>query len=257
MPAPAARVCLSTFDKAEDLHISDLAEGGLEVHGHKGFRSVRATHGVVEGDWYFEATVLSRTQEQGAVRLGWSTRRADTEGPVGRDIHGFGLRDKGGEFVHRKHLQVYGEAFGPGDIIGCRLKLPQHALDDDVKRRLLHADALWAVENGAGSSEPKRRTTKDVVSEGDTKIAGAWTSFSKNGCEFGIPPSQWDAGGQAGCESEPEAIGDGILAGVYYPTASVFKGGGVRLNFGPEFAYGKPVESQGYCECVAGPEMRV
>lgn len=77
-------VRLSSVNKATDLDISKGYDGVLEVSGHKGFRSVRGTHGVCEEDWYFEVQILQLTTEDadGAARLRWSTRRSNFEGSV-------------------------------------------------------------------------------------------------------------------------------------------------------------------------------
>jgi hypothetical protein len=68
-------VRLSDNDRAAQLKVS---EDGLTVTGHKGYSSVRASHGVAHGAWYWEATVLPPDEKadaslpDGHVRLGWS-----------------------------------------------------------------------------------------------------------------------------------------------------------------------------------------
>lgn len=108
----------------------------------------RASHGVLEGSWYCEMT-FRRTQEASHVRcvrvcggrddrrpplfargvterppgcarrsLGWVTRHADLQGPVGMDEHGFGFRDISGCKVHRSNRTAYGEPFGASAVCG-------------------------------------------------------------------------------------------------------------------------------------------
>ena len=47
-------VTLSPYDRAPQLRLTDE---NLTVSGHKGYRLIRASHGVSAGSWYFEVTV--------------------------------------------------------------------------------------------------------------------------------------------------------------------------------------------------------
>jgi hypothetical protein len=55
-------VTLSPYDRAPQLRLSDE---NLSVSGHKGYRLVRATHGVETGAWYCEATIREDVPETG------------------------------------------------------------------------------------------------------------------------------------------------------------------------------------------------
>jgi hypothetical protein len=57
---PFEAVSLSHFDRAPQLRISKDA---LTVSGHKGYRLIRGTHGVSQGAWYCEATVMDDYQD--------------------------------------------------------------------------------------------------------------------------------------------------------------------------------------------------
>ena len=243
-------VRLSSVDKSVDLDVPRVRHGSVctpaQISGCKGFRSIRATHGVCEGDWYFEAEVMeARTgSEKRAVRVGWSTRRANVEGPVGRDVHGFGLRDRNGEFVHKARLEEYGEPFGAGDVIGCRIQLPA-TIDTDLKNSLLQADKEWleyVVEGYAKQRSgilPVSPPQEELVMLRDTAVY-----FLTNGLELGLPTPLWNVDA---IEGEPW---HGINAGVYYPTVSVYDGGRVTVNFGPDFKHEIPKGSRPFCECV-------
>ena len=58
----------------------------------------RATHGVHSGTWYYEARV-DALGPTGAVRLGWATRRAEVQAPVGTDDQGYAYRSSEGSKV--------------------------------------------------------------------------------------------------------------------------------------------------------------
>jgi SPRY domain len=239
---PPGPVRLSSTDKAADLPLSEGADGHPEVRGYKGFRSARATHGVCEGDWYFEVTVLpvSPAGADGAVRAGWTTRRSDVEGPVGHDGAGYGIRDRSGQFVFRSKLESYGKPYGVGDVMGCRIRLPPR-VDAAVKAKMAAADAAWLECRFVRFLQ-----NKPPPDSGET-LAGAFVEFSKNGQPFGMPEYFWE-------DRLPGApTSRGMPAAVYFPTVSLFKGGCARVNFGPEFAHPLPSGSRPYAECAPPP----
>lgn len=65
---------------------------------------IRATHGVHSGYYYYEALILNRNEEEKLnidspsphFRVGWASRQAELEGPVGYDKFSFAFRDVGG-----------------------------------------------------------------------------------------------------------------------------------------------------------------
>jgi hypothetical protein len=57
---PYEAVALSPFDRAPQLRLS---KDGLTVAGHKGYRLIRGTHGISQGAWYCEATVMEDLQD--------------------------------------------------------------------------------------------------------------------------------------------------------------------------------------------------
>lgn len=95
-----SRVQLSRTFKAPQLQLSDDC---LTVTGHRGFRTVRASHGAHSGAWYCEATV-THLGATGHVRLGWCTRKAELNAPVGFDEFGFCYRDLEGSKVTIRQL---------------------------------------------------------------------------------------------------------------------------------------------------------
>jgi len=59
---PHSAVTLSLFDRAPQLR---LTKDALTASGHKGYRLIRGTHGVSQGAWYCEATVLEDYVDEG------------------------------------------------------------------------------------------------------------------------------------------------------------------------------------------------
>ena len=57
---PFEAVTLSPFDRAPQLR---LTKDALTVSGYKGYRLIRGTHGVCQGAWYCEATVMDDFQD--------------------------------------------------------------------------------------------------------------------------------------------------------------------------------------------------
>jgi Set1/Ash2 histone methyltransferase complex subunit ASH2 len=206
-----ATVRLSIKDKASGL---DLSADRAAVTGWKGFRSVRATHGFHEGTHYCELTV-EHLGETGHCRLGWSTKQAEINAPVGYDQHGFGYRDLEGSKVHKASRQEYGEPFGQGDVLGLFLHLPEGGR---------------ALESRPGSELGRYKGSLYQLMPQQTDpqpLQGSVVAFTRNGVLQG--PAFKD-----------------VLEGTYYPTASLFTahkqkdGAKVSFNFGPDFKYPPP-----------------
>lgn len=171
-------VRLSEFDKARRVKfVGPPLENTVE--GFKGYRSVRATTGVCEGDWYFEAKVVSSSGD-GAVRLGWSMRRSEIETPVGYDQYGFGIRDLTGEFIHKARRIPYGKAFGKGDVIGCRIVLP--SLTESEKRANFVSYRRWLEYKYLRFSQGPHPPTSGV-----NIVNRAYIEFFRNGESMGVP----------------------------------------------------------------------
>jgi len=75
---------------------------------------IRANVGVLKGCHYFEVLV----EDEGACRVGWSTRAARLE--LGSDSYGFGYGFTGKK-SNTRQFNDYGVPFGKGDYIGCYL----------------------------------------------------------------------------------------------------------------------------------------
>ena len=74
-------VQLSRTARAPQITLREDSRGAaLTAVGYKGYRMVRATHGVASGAWYYEVKVLeSQNGEDGHTRIGWSTEAGDVQ----------------------------------------------------------------------------------------------------------------------------------------------------------------------------------
>ena len=194
----AHTVALSRAAKAAQI---SLREDLRTAVGYKGYRMVRATHGVHAGAWYFEVKVCApQGGEDGHCRLGWCTESADVNTPVGYDTNSYAYRDIGGTKFHESIGAEYGEAYGPGDVVGCLLVMGDPPATVRMRQRINLKGVEYLVEE-----------ERDRVSSHGSSI-----TFYKNGVSQGA------------------AFTD-VWAEVYYPAASLFKAATVTFNFGPDF----------------------
>lgn len=236
---PDGPVLLSDKDKAQGIAFEGERKENT-VRGYKGYRTIRATHGAVSGSWYFEVTVLPYKGD-GAVRLGWSTRRADIETPVGFDSQGFGIRDRTGEFIHKARLKPYGEAFNINDTVGCHIYLPQ--LTNAQRERVAAADQRWLEYRFLNASQGKR------PDDAGFNVDKAYVQFSKNGKCLGTPRYFFKSQ-----ESKDRGTPDvGMRAGKYYPSISLYGTALVTVNFGPTFQYERPKGSRPFADIAPPP----
>ena len=123
--------CMPTCHQAPQISLKDDL---LTATGYKGYRMVRATHGVSSGSWYFEIKVNTPLNgEDGHTRLGWCTEMGELQAPVGYDQNSYAYRDRvalpsggmaaTGSRFHESTGAEYGGPYGPGDVIGCWLKM--------------------------------------------------------------------------------------------------------------------------------------
>ena len=85
-------VQLSRAAKAAQITLKDDM---LTAVGYRGYRTVRATHGVASGSWYYEIKVNTpHNGEDGHTRLGWCTEMGELQAPVGYDHNSYAYRDR-------------------------------------------------------------------------------------------------------------------------------------------------------------------
>ena len=281
---PFKPVRISTFDKSKSLKFVNGDSNTLL--GYKGYRMARATAGVMEGDWYFEATIIQLRNpsdtEDGAARFGWSQRRSDVETPVGFDAYGFGIRDRTGEFIHAARLKPYGERFSVGHVIGCRISLP--GLNEEQRARVKEADRAWLTHRFIGMLQGQAPSDSgiDIIKDG-------MVQFYKNGVPMGtpsffedgkraallaaseptetrdVPGGSQQRRGKANAKERTDSNGKDkpldtpkpstapkreMKAGIYYPSIALYGNAIVEANFGPNFQHSLPEGTRPMCEAA-------
>lgn len=206
-------VQLSSEDKAAEVTLDDKQ---LTASSSAGYRMVRATHGACSGTWYYEVRV-DRLAPSGAARVGWATRQAEVNGPVGADKYGFSYRSIEGSKVHAAWRDEYGKPYGEDDVVGCLLHMPEggRPFEKGVADVVKYKSKLY-MQDGE-PSEPQR-------------LEGSVVAFTLNG------------------ELQGTAYGN-ILEGTYCPAVSLYTNrtaqqqepAMVTVNFGEHgFAFEPP-----------------
>ena len=139
---------MARFDYEDSSSHIQFSQLGTAVTTEKGFRMARSNVGVREGRWYWECKVLSGVRNPnnasatpasgnggGHVRMGFSRREASLDTPVGFDAYSYGIRDLGGQKLHKSRPQDFcpeGESICEGDVVGFEINLPSLALHKKV-----------------------------------------------------------------------------------------------------------------------------
>ncbi|XP_053993637.1 set1/Ash2 histone methyltransferase complex subunit ASH2-like [Hylaeus volcanicus] len=211
-----------------------LSDNDLTSTGFKGWATVLLTHGATLGCWYFETTVCSDDtywqssssnlvdsfcgwntsllKTQPHVRVGWSSRYARFDEPIGTNQFGVSLRDVDGSVCFNKHRLSYADipiesksVIGCGLILGpCDIRLPDPRLKPELHPFL---------ENGllCDPLHPPQPSTHSLA-----KI-----QYSINGKEFKCLPLD-------------------LPAVMYHPGISLYMKAKCQINIGPEFVYPVP-----------------
>jgi len=148
---------------------------------------------------------------------------ATIEAPVGFDEFGYSYRDKTGDKVHLSFPAPYGEPYGPGDVIGLLLELPERRRPLCENRRVR---TVIVVKGTLYFEEHSKRPEKLPVS------TGSKMTFFKNGVSQGV------------------AFRD-LYQGDYFPAVSLYRGGHVTVNFGPDFKHPPPNRASGSAASTA------
>jgi hypothetical protein len=105
-----------------------LSSDSTECSGEKGYRSVLASHPIIEGDFYFEVKILPPLLPlpfigvEPHVRIGIATKKVDINLPIGCDLYGYAYGDKG-ELIHGSKKLKCGKDYHIGDIVGVCIHL--------------------------------------------------------------------------------------------------------------------------------------
>ncbi|KAF8252901.1 hypothetical protein K440DRAFT_270318 [Wilcoxina mikolae CBS 423.85] len=234
---------------------------GTGITTAKGWRMARANVGVREGDWYFECKILNGIQEEdtpsGHVRIGWARREAPLDAPVGFDAYSYGLRDQSFNKLHMSRPKEFipDTSFVTGDVIGLHISLPPLSVQreisgdptvksgDIIRDRLpiRFKNQLWFehfeyqptkeyedLMNPATVSKPQNAPKTLPGSEIRVYRNGEYVGTPFEDLYAFLPPASKPLPIVGGRELDDGALG-------YYPAVSVFKGGAVEVNFGPDW----------------------
>ncbi len=124
------KVLLAMHDRAPQLRIS---EDRLSLTGDKGYTSIRATHGVRYGAWYYEVTVKEMPGNS-AARLGWSQSLGNLQAPIGYDKFSYSWRSRKGTKFNASIGRSYSkDGYTTNDVLGFYIYLPY---TDDASKLL-------------------------------------------------------------------------------------------------------------------------
>ena len=105
-PLPLSSIYMSPFCAGNRIRVD---QSNRIVYGEKGYRSIRATHGITTGYMYYEICIKSRQynicelqniplSSEPHVRVGWSSEKHDIDTPIGYDRYSYNYADKGLKF---------------------------------------------------------------------------------------------------------------------------------------------------------------
>ncbi|CAG0883343.1 unnamed protein product [Cyprideis torosa] len=213
-----SQVMLALHDRATQLKVT---EGRTAVTGDKGYASIRATHFVSRGTWYYEATITEMA-ENAATRIGFAQALANLQAPIGFDKFGYSWRSrKGTKFHDSRGLHYSDEGYGKGDTLGFLIHLPVEAtptrhqkLPPSIKDRPLvrFKNHLYFEEREDAAEEVKKLTP----------LPNSYIKFFRNGEDMRV-------------------AFEGIYDGQYYPALGLYRAVTVSLNFGPDFKFPPPL----------------
>ncbi|CAH0558837.1 unnamed protein product [Brassicogethes aeneus] len=202
-------ICLlALHDRAPQLKIS---EDRLAVTGDKGYSTVRATHAISKGCWYWEATI-EEMPEGSATRMGWGQDYANLQAPLGYDKFGYSWRSRKGTKFHESNGKHYSNGYGEGDTVGFMIQMPldarTHVIPKTYKDRPLVKFKSHLYYEDKDNVPERLKSLK--------KLPKSKIYFFKNGECQGVAFEE-------------------IYQAIYYPTISVHKSATVSVNFGPNF----------------------
>ena len=158
----------------------------------------------------------------GHLRIGWCTRLADLQAPVGYGENSYAIRDIMGSRVHksRREDKWGGEGFGQGDVVGMAICLVDGQAETTHDKAAASADSTGGID--ADGTKDARNEGSESVDEGNPSSTLAnHIRFFKNGQSMGN-----------------SGIGfNNINLATYYPAISCYGEGRAYLNFGPNFVY--------------------
>lgn len=240
-----------------------VLSSGLEMIGDKGYRMIRASHGIREGRLYYELRMLKSNPVIVAgqttvphVRLGFATAEADVQAPVGYDLFGYSIRDIDGKRFTHAAPQVYGVGWKEGDIIGCYIDLPK---DTQLELFISAQDGSFTprvpTNNSLENTHGKKKKGRGSSSASHTN-GGLTPTSAPNSLQLYPSPSslllpfeevtrrqRFHVGSRIVFFKNGKCMGtafNDLIRGTepycsYFPAVSLYMGCRVEVNFGPNW----------------------
>nr|CAG4643104.1 EOG090X03NS [Ilyocryptus agilis] len=204
------QVLLALHDRAPQLKVT---EDRLAVTGEKGYCTVRATHYVNRGSWYWECTI-EEMPDTAATRIGYGQAYANLQAPLGYDKFGYSWRSRKGTVFHESMGKHFSTGYGEGDVLGMLIELPEvpkgNYIPSTYKDKPLVKFKSHLYYEDRDELQEALRNLKP--------LEGSKIYFFKNGVLQGVGFQQ-------------------IYEGNYFPAVSLYKNVTVSLNFGPNFKF--------------------
>ncbi|XP_046657313.1 set1/Ash2 histone methyltransferase complex subunit ASH2-like [Daphnia pulicaria] len=205
-----SQVLLTLHDRAPQLKIT---EDRMAATGEKGYCTVRATHLVNRGTWYWECSI-EEMPELAATRIGFAQAYGNLQAPLGYDKFGYSWRSRKGTVFHESLGKHFSQGYGEGDVLGILIELPEipngNYIPPTYKDKPLVKFKSHLYYEDRDEMQEELRKLKP--------LKGAKIDFYKNGIHQGTGFSD-------------------IYAGGYFPAISLFKNVTVSVNFGPNFKF--------------------
>nr|CAG4636886.1 EOG090X03NS [Ceriodaphnia reticulata]SVE72844.1 EOG090X03NS [Ceriodaphnia reticulata] len=205
-----SQVLLALHDRAPQLKVT---EDRLAATGEKGYCTIRATHYVNRGTWYWECTI-EEMPEMAATRIGFAQAYGNLQAPLGYDKFGYSWRSRKGTVFHESLGKHFSQGYCEGDVLGILIELPDipsgNYIPPTYKDKPLVKFKSHLYYEDRDEVQEALRNLKPLM--------GAKIDFFKNGVHQGTGFKD-------------------IYAGGYYPAISLYKNVTVSVNFGPNFKF--------------------
>ncbi|KNC46111.1 uncharacterized protein AMSG_00229 [Thecamonas trahens ATCC 50062] len=207
-PNPHGPVAIDTAKRKTAGQIKVEGEAKCAAWCRLGYRLARATHGVAKGSWYCELAVLEPKAEHvreaphhPGVRVGWANHRAEINAPVGYDRFGYAVRSRDGAKFNKARGEAYGKPFGPGDVVGLAIHLPEDSKPYEPPEVRELRVRSWTAPKMPKPREPEPHPA-------------SYIEYFLNGVSLG------------------KAFTD-VLSTTYYPAVSLYMGASAEFRFHP------------------------
>nr|SVE75031.1 EOG090X03NS [Daphnia dolichocephala] len=205
-----SQVLLTLHDRAPQLKVT---EDRTAATGEKGYCTIRATHYVNRGTWYWECTI-EEMPELAATRIGFAQAYGNLQAPLGYDKFGYSWRSRKGTVFHESVGKHFSQGYCEGDVLGMLIELPEipsgNYIPPTYKDKPLVKFKSHLYYEDRDEVQEELRNLKP--------LKGAKIDFYKNGIHQGTGFKD-------------------IYAGNYFPAISLYKNVTVSMNFGPNFKF--------------------